>query len=156
LLYGASEDTRRTGQLCGSRGRAQRRPSNGSVGVLLGVAVGGLRSALGHAVDQPGADGVELGELVELGGDVVGDLDGRQFGRGRAGAPGGDGDRCVDAVQRELGDGFVAVGAEDDADALAVVAEAELLVDGVEVEVHLGYVLGLELADLELDDHEAP
>jgi hypothetical protein len=46
------------------------------------------------------------------------------------------GDRRIHPVQRELGDGGVPAGAQDDPDALAVVAEPELLVDCVQVEVH--------------------
>ena len=59
-------------------------------------------------------------------------------------------------MQRELGNGLVAVSAEDDPDALTVVTEAQLLVDGVEVEVHLRDELGLELADLQFDDDKPP
>ena len=51
-------------------------------------------------------------------------------------------------VRRELGDGGVPAGAQDDPDALAVVAEPELLVDCVQVEVHLRHELRLELTDL--------
>lgn len=60
----------------------------------------------------------------------------------------------VDTVQRELRDGLVAARTEDDPDALVVIAGAQLLVDRVEVEVHLGHELGLELADLRVDDDE--
>jgi hypothetical protein len=59
-------------------------------------------------------------------------------------------------VRRELGDGGVPAGARDDPDALAVVAEPELLVHCVQVEVHLRHELGLELTDLQLDDREPP
>lgn len=58
-------------------------------------------------------------------------------------------------MQSELRDGFIVVGAENQSDALGVVAAAELVVDGVEVERHLARELRLELADLQVDDDES-
>jgi hypothetical protein len=77
-------------------------------------------------------------------------------GVGVPGPPGRNSDWRVNAVQRELGGGLVATCAQNDADALAVVGEAQLLIDSAEVEVHLGDRLGPELADLQVDDHETP
>ena len=47
------------------------------------------------------------------------------------------------------------VGAEDQSDALGVVAATALVVDGVEVERHLAGEVRLELADLQVDDDES-
>jgi hypothetical protein len=52
------------------------------------------------ALDQAGADVVELGQLVQVGGHVVADLDRGQLGSWCARLPGRDRNRRIDAVQR--------------------------------------------------------
>ena len=44
--------------------------------VRSGVFAGSLRGALRDSLDQPGANRVKLRELAEIGGNVLGDLNG--------------------------------------------------------------------------------
>jgi len=75
---------------------AARRPRTSATGHHLAagagsgsvVLVGSLWGALGDALDQSGTDRVELGELAEVSGDALGDLDCGQLRPGRASRPG--------------------------------------------------------------------
>ncbi len=58
-------------------------------------------------------------------------------------------------MQGQLGNCLVVLGTEDDPDALPIISDTELLVDCVEVEVHLAHVLSLEGTDLQVD-HDEP
>jgi len=61
----------------------------------------------------------------------------------------------VDVAQRVFGEDAVLGLAEDETDGRRVVLEAEEVVDGGAVEVHLSGILGFEVALLEIDDDEA-
>jgi hypothetical protein len=67
-----------------------------------------------------------------------------------------DRDRRGDALQRQLGDRLVSVGAQDEANRRAIrVVGDEFVNVGVDVQVHLAGELCLEGADLEVD-HDEP
>jgi hypothetical protein len=63
--------------------------------------------------------------------------------------------RSGDSLQGQVGDRLVTSGAEDEADASAILAVGDERVDGVDVQVHLAHELRLEGAELQIDDHEA-
>jgi len=93
-----------------------------------------------------------LGEGGEfgVGGDGVAD----GGGEGVVGVV-GDGERCGGVGQGVADDVVVAAGAQQDPDGGGVpVVVAQVLVDPGDVEAELAGVLGLEAADLELEDDE--
>ena len=114
--------------------------------------------------DGFGGPGGEWPWLLGVGdvGDEVGELGaagqgGAQVGgQGAVGGVGGDGQGRVDGAQGVLDDDVIAVAGEQDADrgAVAVLGSTQLLVDGGDVEGELAEVLGLDRADLELEDDE--
>src|SRR4051794_147937 len=57
---------------------------------LFGVAISDLGRTPSDAVDQSGANRIELCEFAEVGGNIVGQFDGGQFGCGHTCAPRGD------------------------------------------------------------------
>jgi len=61
----------------------------------------------------------------------------------------------VDRAEGVAHGGLVAVGAQEQSDGRAVLCEPEPVVDEGDVEPELPGVVGLELADLQLDDHVA-